>query len=113
MVEQISITLALAFVTAVLGICTFYKTSKKDTKADTLEAVYQLDPIKENLVKCNMKLDQICTTTDETRADVKAMDFKIRDIDKRTTLLERDIDTVFTRIEELRTEGTHEHNAQH
>lgn len=111
MVEYVSVALVLTFVTTVLGISTFYKTTKKDTKADTLEAIYQLDPIKENLMKCNMKLDQICTVTNETRADIKAMDFKIQDIDKRTSILERDLCTAFTRIEELKTEVTHEHSA--
>ena len=111
MVEYVSIALVLTLVSTFLAIATFYKATKKDTKADTLETVYQLNPIKEDLVKCNMKLDQICTITNETRADVKAMDSRIQDIDKRTSILERDVKTAFTRIDELRTEVAHEQGA--
>lgn len=111
MIEYVSVALVLTFVTTILGVSTFYKATKKDAKNDTLEAMYQLDPIKENLVKCNMKLDQICTTTNETRADVKAMDSRIQDIDKRTSILERDLSTAFVRIDELRTEVAHEQGA--
>lgn len=109
MSEYVSIALVLSFVSTLLGVGTFYRSTKKDCKSDALETVYQLNPIKEDLVKCNMKLDQICTITNETRADVKAMDSRIQDIDKRTTVLERDLKTAFTRIDELRTEVSHEH----
>ena len=109
MVENISITLVLAITTAILGIITFYRGVKKDTKISVASDFQQLDPIKEALIKCNTKLDQICGTTNETRVDIKAMNMRIQDIDKRTSLLEHDMETVFKRINELKAEVSHEH----
>lgn len=109
MVENISITLVLALTTAILGIITFYRGVKKDVKSSTTADVMQLDPIKESLIKCNTKLDQICNTTNETRTDIKSMDAKIQDIDKRTFLLEHDMAIVFKKLEEAGLEVSHEH----
>jgi septal ring factor EnvC (AmiA/AmiB activator) len=108
MAEYIPIALVFTCVSTIIGAVTFYRGIKKDSKASAIENLLQLDPIKEALVKCNTKLDQIFTTTNETRADVKAMDLRIQDIDKRTSILERDVSTAFKKIDELRTEVEHE-----
>lgn len=60
------------------------------------------------LLKLNMKCDQICTTTNETRSDIKAMDKDLRGLDSRVTVLERDVKTAFVKIDEIK-ETQHEH----
>lgn len=55
----------------------------------------------EALIKMNVKLDQICATTNETRSDIKSMNTKIVEQDKRLTIVERDVKTAFRKIDEL------------
>lgn len=107
MTEYIPIALVFTGISTIIGAVTFYRGVKKDSKTSAVENVMQLDPIKEALIKCNTKLDQICNTTNETRTDIKAMDLRIQDIDKRTSILERDVTVAFKRIDELRTEVEH------
>lgn len=49
-----------------------------------------------------MKLDQVCSTTNETRSDIKSMNREIREMDTRVVALERDMKTAFNNIEELK-----------
>lgn len=62
----------------------------------------QMDSMKESLLKLNMKTDQICATTNETRTDIKAMQKTINDLDKEIEVVKRDLQTAFIRIDELR-----------
>lgn len=75
--EPVSI-IALVFsgLMLLISVVTFIinnaKSSKNDTKAD--EA--RLNDINQSLLKVNMKLDQVCTTTSEIRTDIKTMQTK-------------------------------------
>ena len=71
---------------------------KKDTEEDERE----LASLREGILKANMKLDQVCTTTNETRTDIKALNSSLGEIDKRVTVVERDLKTAFIRIDELK-----------
>lgn len=62
----------------------------------------RFDGIKESLLKANMKLDQVCATTNETRSDIKSLNKDIGDIDRRVTIVERDLKTAFNAIDELK-----------
>lgn len=62
----------------------------------------RFDGIKESLLKANMKLDQVCATTNETRSDIKSLNKDIGDIDRRVTIVERDMKTAFNAIDELK-----------
>ena len=74
------------------------KNGKKDTQAE--EARFAR--LNESLLKANMKLDTVCATTNETRADIKSLNAGLGEVDKRVSVMERDLQTAFMRIDELR-----------
>lgn len=74
---------------------------KKDTKEAVTEDAVKYDGIKESLLKVNMKLDQVCTTTQETRTDIKSMQNQFADIDKRVVVLERDLKTLWNKVDDI------------
>ena len=80
----------------------FFRTGNRDRKADILEDDAKLDGIKESLLKANMKLDQVCATTNETRTDIKSLNKDLANLEKEVVVLKRDLKTAFTRIDELR-----------
>lgn len=90
---------ALAMLVAVLS---FMRTSNRDRKHDILEDDAKLDGIKESLLKANMKLDQVCATTNETRTDIKVLNKDLAALEKEVVVLKRDLKTAFVRIDELR-----------
>jgi uncharacterized coiled-coil DUF342 family protein len=53
-------------------------------------------------MKANLKLDQLCQNTNETRLDVKSLNNKVVDIEKRVTIIETNMRTAFKDIEELK-----------
>lgn len=61
----------------------------------------ELSGIHEGILRLNMKTDQICVTTTETRQDVKNLNQSVVDIDKRVTILERDLKTAWRKIDDL------------
>lgn len=98
----------ISLVMLVITIITFAKNGRKDRKANYLEEAQKIESIKESLVKVNMKLDQVCATTNETRSDIKAMNEYVNAVEKRVTLLENSLNTVWIRIDELKEAVKHE-----
>lgn len=74
----------------------------RDTKKDTAEDERELASLREGIFKANMKLDQVCATTNETRSDIKAMDQKLVEHGEKIAVITRDLETAFMRIDELR-----------
>lgn len=90
-------------ISALLLILNFYNTkSSESEKEDT-----KFDGLKESLLKANMKLDQVCATTNETRADIKSLNNDLNGIDRRVAIVERDLKTAFNRIDELKGVNNH------
>lgn len=85
-----------------LNIMSYVHTSKREHKDEIQKDDHKFDGIKESLLKVNMKLDQVCSTTNETRSDIKSMNREIREMDTRVVALERDMKTAFNNIEELK-----------
>lgn len=77
-------------------------TNARNSKKDTAEQSREREDIREGLIKANMKLDQVCATTNETRADIKSLNNGLGALDKRVSIIERDVKTAFMRIDELR-----------
>lgn len=105
-------TVSIAAVIAVIGfaitVFNFFQGRKHETQAED----GKLEGIRTNLVTVEIKLDQVMNTTNETRADIKetrtdikTMNAKIQDLDKDMSIVKRDLQTAFKRIEELK-EGT-------
>lgn len=85
-------------------ILTFVRNGNKDKQNETKEDNLVMNGIRESLLKMNMKLDQVCSTTNETRTDIKSLNKDMQDIDIRVAILERDLKTAFHQIEELKQE---------
>lgn len=83
-------------------ILTFVRNGNKDKKNEIREEDLAMNGIKESLLKVNMKLDQVCSTTNETRTDIKSLNKDMKDIDVRLVIVERDLKTAFHQIDELK-----------
>lgn len=108
-VENVELTNTIPWSISILSllfvILTFIRNGKKDEKEQDEKEGLKFDGIKESLLKANMKLDQVCATTNETRSDIKAMNTQIQSLDKELAIVKRDLKTAFNRIDELRTRG--------
>ena len=85
-------------------ILTFVRNGNKDKQNETKEDNLLMNGIRESLLKVNMKLDQVCSTTNETRTDIKSLNKDMQDIDIRVAILERDLKNAFHQIEEVKKE---------
>lgn len=88
---QISLAFLISISTFVFGAITFFSNRKKDIKNDN-----------ESLIKANMKLDQICSTTNETRSDIKSINNQIKDIVEEQIIQRQEIKAIWKRIDEIK-----------
>lgn len=93
---------SISAIAMLIAALSFLRTGNRDRKHDILEDDAKLDGIKESLLKANMKLDQVCATTNETRTDIKALNKDLAALEKEVVVLKRDLETAFVRIDELR-----------
>lgn len=49
-----------------------------------------------------MKLDQICSTTNETRSDIKSINNQIKDIVEEQIIQRQEIKAIWKRIDEIK-----------
>lgn len=96
-VSIISACIALASVIVTIII---FRTNRKDKMNDKSNDKSEM--MEKNLLKMDMKIDQIFTTTNETRTDIKVMTNQINELDKAVAIVRRDVSTAFKRIDELR-----------
>lgn len=96
------ISLIFSGVMLAVSITNLAISNARNSKKDTAEQIKEHEDIREGLLKANMKLDQVCATTNETRTDIKSLNSQLTDVDKRVTVVERDLKTAFIRIDELR-----------
>lgn len=93
---------SLTFIGLTVSILTFARNGRRDSMRDKQEQDMKLEALKESLLKANLKLDQVCQVTTETRSDIKALNNSMAEIDKRVSVCENDLKTAFMRIDELR-----------
>ena len=96
------ISLCFSGVMMIIGVLTFILSQARANRKQTEEDDRELASLREGILKANMKLDTVCSTTNETRADIKALNLDITGIDKRVTIVENNLNTAFMRIDELR-----------
>lgn len=88
-------TISITFLMTVILFCfhaiNFFSNRKKDTKEESRE-----------LIKANIKLEQICSITNETRSDIKAMNNQIEKINQEQIKQRLEINTIWKRIDELK-----------
>lgn len=97
-------TISLSFLmTIALFIFTsvnFFAGRKNATKKESEQA---LEGSKE-LLKANIKLEQICATTNETRADIKSMNTQIDKINEAQIKQGMEIKAIWKNIDQLKEE---------
>jgi septal ring factor EnvC (AmiA/AmiB activator) len=94
----------ISAVACLFGILSYARAGHKDEIKDRADQNARLENLSENLIKANLKLDTVCSTTTETRADIKSLFNSQADMDKRMSIFENDLKTAFIRIDELRKE---------
>lgn len=99
---------SISLVCMIITIITFAKNGRKDQKAEYAEESQKIESIKESLLKANLKLDQVCATTNETRSDIKSMKDDMSKVEKRVTVLEENVKAAWLRIDELKDAVKHE-----
>ena len=57
----------------------------------TIKKGMTINGLKEGILKANMKLDQVCATTNETRTDIKSLSYNLSEIDKRLCVVENEV----------------------
>lgn len=88
----------ISAIALLITILSFARSGKRGVQADE----QRLEGIRESILKANMKLDQVCATTNETRSDIKALNKDIQSLDIRISVVERDLKTAFAKIDEMR-----------
>lgn len=89
-------------ISVIIAILTFFKNGNKDQKKDIQEDDRKFNDIEKSLLKANLKLDQLCSTTTETRTDIKSLNKDLIALGGRVTIVERDLKTAFDKIDELK-----------
>lgn len=89
----------------IFTILTYTRNGRKESKNDEREMGKQLEGMRVSLVTMDLKLNQLCSTTLETRTDIKSIYKDLQNMDKRVTDIEHDIKTAFHRIEEIEKKG--------
>lgn len=84
------------------AVMTYIRNGNRQKKEDWEHDAKKLDSMNESILKANMKLDQVCATTNETRTDIKSLNKDIAEIDRRVTIVERDVKTAFRTIDEIK-----------
>lgn len=92
----------ISLITLIIVILTFARSGKKEYKENINEESAKMHDIDRSLTKVNTKLDQLCNTTVETRADIKAMSQNMSLVERRVTIIETQLETVWKRIDELK-----------
>ena len=96
------ITLTISGTMLILSAVTFIINTARNSKKDTVASENRLNEINQSLLKVNLKLDQVCTTTSDIRTDVKTMQAKQIEHTEQIAKMEQNISTCFFRIDELR-----------
>ena len=96
------ITLVISGTMLVLSSVTFIVNATRNSKKDTVASENRLNEINQSLLKVNLKLDQVCTTTSDIKADIKSMQTKQIEHTEQIAKMEQNINTAFIRIDELR-----------
>ena len=93
---------AISGVSLLFVILTYVRNGNKDKRTETKEDNAFMHGIKESLLKVDLKLDQVWSTTNETRTDIKSLNKDMQNMSVRVSVLERDLKTAFTLIDELK-----------
>ena len=104
------ISLCFSGVMLALSMVNLAISQKRNLKDDTKEETNEMSELRAGIFKANMKLDQVCATTNDIKTDIKAMDQKLAEHGEKIAVIKRDLETAFMRIDELRDRINKEEN---
>lgn len=96
------ITLVISGTMLILSAVTFIINTARNSKKDTVASENRLNEINQSLLKVNLKLDQVCTTTSDIKSEIRTMQTKQIEHTEQIARLEQSVATAFLRIDELR-----------
>lgn len=96
------ISVCFGGISLLVSLVIFVRTITRDNRKDTEEDVKSKDEIKASLLKLNLMTDNINTTTNDIKADVKSLTKNVNDMDTRLVLVEREQKTMWSRIDEIK-----------
>lgn len=96
----VSVALIIAVAGLVVTIYNFFNGRKKDTQAEDAK----MEEVRSSMLKVNLKLDSLCSNVGEIRTDIKAMQTQITSTQTEVAVMQRDLKTAFSRIDELKSD---------
>ena len=96
------ISLVVSCIMMIVGVTTFIVNVVRNSRADEKAQNAVTDEMKSSLLKLNLMTENINSTTNDIKADVKSLNKNINDIDTRVTLVEKEQQTMWIRIDELK-----------
>lgn len=91
------LSLVVAGCSVILSVIVF-ATSRQDKHS------IEIGELVQSTLKLNIKTDQICSTTNETRTDIKAMNNQMSEFKVELAVVKRDLKTAFNLIDEIKGE---------
>ena len=92
---------SISLVCLIIAVLTYLWNTNKDKKSEIKEEDLTINGLEKGILKANMKLDQVCATTNETRSDIKALSFNLSEIDKRLCIVENEVKDLKKKVGDL------------
>ena len=92
---------SISAISLILVILTYQRNTDKDKKTEIKNEDETIHKIQQDLLAISLKLDQVCTTTTETRTDVKSLSSNLSEIDKRLCVVENEVKDLKVKVGEL------------
>lgn len=83
-------------------ILTYVRNGNKDKATELKEDDLMMNSIKESLLKVDMKLDQLCQSSVEMKADLKSLNKDFTALETRVAVVEKELKNAFHLIDELK-----------
>lgn len=96
----ISIALIISVSSILMTFLSFRRGTKKDTKEDMEGKLKDKEVEIENRLKVNVKLDQLCSTTNAILGDVKDINKSVQSLNERMATVEASTKNAHHRIDE-------------
>lgn len=92
---------SISLICLIIAVLTYLWNTNKDKKSDIKEEDLTINGLEKGILKANMKLDQVCATTNETRTDIKSLSFNLSEIDKRLCVVENEVKDLKKKVGDL------------
>ena len=92
---------SISLICLIIAVLTYLWNTNKDKKSEIKEEDLTINGLEKGILKANMKLDQVCATPTETRADLKALSFNLSEIDKRLCVVENEVKDLKKKVGDL------------